>query len=508
MTRDAKAPRAEESAPSSSAHRLLLGLVLLLGAWLRIHNFDRPGLWIDEYGTWWVIASESYTGVAARAWEVQGQSPLYYLIVRGFVDLLGLASWALRLPSLLLGILVLWLGYVVTRELFRDRRLALMATAALAIHAPLIRYSQEARPYALALALSLASFALFIRVLRGSGFAGRATCALVTAGTFYAHYLFGFTLLVQAGYAMSQRTTTRRPTILTLAVATLLMAPGGLQLANLFNRRRSLDWAPDPNSLPDSLGSVAEMFIDPWPLGLAALAVVALLAFGARAWRGDPGDRPGLVLGWLLVPFAVFALVPALLDVNLIHRRYLLFSAPAARILVGALLALPRRRPFFDALPLLVFTGATIFWVLLPHHESTGTFAPRKDQHWDTAVNEMLAAYQEGDRVLLSTRFVEMDTVVAGVARESIREFVTWPLLAHLPADVTLPYTPLPYRVSPSTRPVLERILREAFGAERVWVLGAGPSVKTIARLAAEDPRITFARRDRHGSIRLILLTR
>jgi 4-amino-4-deoxy-L-arabinose transferase-like glycosyltransferase len=482
--------------------------VLLLGAGLRIYHFDRPGLWIDEYGTWWVIASEGYAGVAARAWEVQGQSPLYYLIVRGFVDLFGLASWSLRLPSLLFGILALWLGYVVTRELFRDRRLALMATAALAIHAPLIRYSQEARPYALALALSLASFALFIQVSRGSGFARRAAYALVTAATFYAHYLFGFALLVQAGYAVSQRTATRRPTILALGVAMLLMAPGGLQLANLFARRRSLDWAPDPTSVADSLGSVAQMFIDPWPLGLAALTVVALLAFGAGAWRGGPGDRPGLVLGWLLVPLAVFALVPALLDVNLIHRRYLLFSAPAARILVGALLALPRRGRLFDALPLLVFTGATIFWVLLPHHEATGTFAPRKDQHWDTAVGEMLAAYQEGDRVLLSTRFVEMDAVVAGVARESVREFVTWPLVAHLPADVTLPYTPLPYRVSPSTRPVFENTLREAFAAERVWVLGTGPSVRTIAKLAAEDPSIAFARRERYGSVRLMLLTR
>jgi 4-amino-4-deoxy-L-arabinose transferase-like glycosyltransferase len=483
-------------------------MVLLLGAWLRIHNFDRPGLWIDEYGTWWVIAAEGYAEVAARAWDVQGQSPLYYLIVRGFVDLFGLASWSLRLPSLLLGILVLWLGYVVTRELFRDRRLALMATAALAIHAPLIRYSQEARPYALALALSLASFALFIRVLRGSRFAGRAAYALVTAATFYAHYLFGFALLVQAVYAMSERATTKRPTILVLGVAALLMAPGGLQLANLFARRRLLDWAPDPTSVPDSLGSVAQVFIDPWPLGLAAMTVVALLAFGARAWRGDPSDRPGLVLGWLLVPLAVITLVLALLDVNLIHRRYLLFAAPAARILVGALLALPRRRPFLDALPLLVFTGATIIWVLLPHHESTGTFAPRKDQRWDTAAGEMLAAYRDGDRVLLSTRFVEMDAVVAGVAPEYIRDFVTWPLVAHLPADVDLPYTPLPYRLSPSTQLVLERILNEAFTAERVWVLGSGPSVRAIAKLAKEDPRITFARNDRHGSVRLMLLTR
>jgi hypothetical protein len=269
-----------------------------------------------------------------------------------------------------------------------------------------------------------------------------------------------------------------------------------------------LDWASDSSSVPDSLGSVAQAFIDPWPLGLAAITAAVLLAFGARAWRGDPGDRPGLVLGWLLVPFAVIALVPALLDVNLIKERYLLFAAPAARILVGVLLALPRRRPFLDALPLLVFTGATIFWVLLPHHESHGTFAPRKDQRWDAAVGEMLVAHREDDSVLLSTRFVEMDAVAAGVASESIREFATWPLFAHVPADVALPYTPLPYRLTPSSELMLERIAREAFSAERVWVLGGGASVKAIVKRARKDPRITVARNDRHGSVRLLLLTR
>jgi hypothetical protein len=152
--------------------------------------------------------------------------------------------------------------------------------------------------------------------------------------------------------------------------------------------------------------------------------------------------------------------------------------------------------------------GATIFWVLLPHHESNGTFADRNDQHWDRAVAEMLADRREGDAVLLSTRFVEMDAVFAGVAPDSVREFVTWPLLAHVPADVELPFTPLPYRVTPSSEPTLERVAREAFAAERVWVLGGGASVKAIVKLAKEDPHITVARNDRYGVTRLILLNR
>jgi hypothetical protein len=214
------------------------------------------------------------------------------------------------------------------------------------------------------------------------------------------------------------------------------------------------------------------------------------------------------VFAWILVPFGVIALVPALLEVHLITRRYLLFAAPAARILVAVLLALPRRSPLADTLPLLVFTAATIVWVLLPHHARTGTFAFREDQRWDTAVNEILAGYREGDRVLLASRFVEMDLVAAGKASPSTREFVAWPLEAHLPSDASLPYTPLPYSAGPENESTLEAIARDAFAAQRVWVLGAGPSVRAIAKLAAEDPRIRFVRKDRHGGIRLMLLAR
>jgi hypothetical protein len=502
MTRDEEA----HAVPGRRQHRVLLAAVLLLGAWLRLHGFDRPGLWIDEYGTWWVVAADSYAGVAARAWEIQGQSPLYYWIVRGVVDLCGLASWSLRLPSVVLGVLVPWLGYLATRALFRDRRLGLMAAAALAVHAPLIRYAQEARPYALALALSLASFGLFARVLRGSGLAGRAAYVLATAGSCYAHYLFGFALLVQAGYALCRPSPERRRALPVLGMATLLAAPGGLQLAQIFDRRHSLDWAPDPASVPNALAAVLRAFIDPWPFALAVITVVLLLAFGARTWRGDPGDRPGLVLAWLLVPLAVVLLAPAVLDVNLLERRYLLFAAPAARILVGLVLALPRRGPLADVLPLLIFTAATIFWVLLPHHAQTGTFALRKDQHWDTAVGEMLADYREGDRVLFSSGYVEMDLVVEGTARPSTQAFTAWPLMAHVPEGVALAYTSLPFSVSAATRPALDRIAEEAFAAQRVWVLGAGPSVRAIARRGSEDPRLRIVRNDRHGSVRLVLL--
>jgi len=508
MTPDADIAEARAETPARPATKLLLAAVLLVGAWLRIHGFDDPGLWIDEYGTWWVVAADGYAGVAARAWQVQGQSPLYYLIVRAFSDVLGLSSWSLRLPSLLLGILLPWLGYRVTRALLIDRRVALAAAVAVAVHAPLIRYSQEARPYALALVLSLASFLLFARVLRRGGARVYVAYALMTAGAFYAHYLFGFAIAVQAVYALRLRGAEARRALPAIGISALLMAPGGFQLANLFARRRSLDWTPDTTSLAEPVATVANAFFDPLPLGLAALCSLALLGFGARMWRPEQLARPGLLLAWLLLPFAVFALLPSLIDVDLFHPRYLLFCAPAARIAVGILVALPRGRSYLDFLPTTVLAGATFVFILLPYHADSGTFSDRKDQRWPSAVSALLEGHRPGDRVLLSTRFVEMDAVTAGVAPESIREFATWPLTAHLPDGASIPFTPLPYSLNESTRPILEDILRDASSAGRVWILGSGASVDAIQAAVATNPRFRFIRRDRHGSIRLLLMTR
>jgi hypothetical protein len=110
--------------------------------------------------------------------------------------------------------------------------------------------------------------------------------------------------------------------------------------------------------------------------------------------------------------------------------------------------------------------------------------------------------------VLLSTRFVEMDALVAGVAPAPIREFATWPLIAHLPAGSDLAFSPLPYRVDENTRPALDETLRSALAAQRAWVLGAGPSVDYIERVVARNRGLRITHRERFGSIELFAIER
>jgi uncharacterized membrane protein len=166
---------------------VLLGAVgfFALGTFLRAHDVTGHELWIDEYGTSWVIAAESWRDVWRRVLEIQGQSPLYYLVVRAFVDVLGPGPLALRLPSLVSGIALLGFCYVVALRLFADRRVAMATVAAFALDERLIFYSRDARPYALALLCATGSFFFYAKLLCDERWRTRLGWILATAAAYY-----------------------------------------------------------------------------------------------------------------------------------------------------------------------------------------------------------------------------------------------------------------------------------------------------------------------------------
>jgi len=76
-------PRLDDrSAQSPSWRRYALfggafGL-LGLGLYLRLDSLC-ASLWIDEFGTFWVVEHQ-LTTTLLRSWQFQGQSPLYYVL--------------------------------------------------------------------------------------------------------------------------------------------------------------------------------------------------------------------------------------------------------------------------------------------------------------------------------------------------------------------------------------------------------------------------------------------
>ena len=86
---------------TSSFHLMMLAAITALAALLRLWQINES-LWVDELHTSWCV-QDGLSQVVERA-AAGNQSPLYFYLAGGITRLLGESEFTLRLPSLLAGI--------------------------------------------------------------------------------------------------------------------------------------------------------------------------------------------------------------------------------------------------------------------------------------------------------------------------------------------------------------------------------------------------------------------
>jgi mannosyltransferase len=166
-------------------------LLCLLAFGLRVFRLDFQPIWFDED-----LAYQRATATLNISLASMDGSPLYYLFLRGWVELTGSSLYALRFFSALCGTLALPLIYQVTRRLL-GRKVAL-ATLTVAVFAPFyIYYSQEARTYSLTLVLMLISMHAFLRWQDTQQRRALVICTLANLVCLYTHYVAALMIVVQ-----------------------------------------------------------------------------------------------------------------------------------------------------------------------------------------------------------------------------------------------------------------------------------------------------------------------
>ena len=110
----------------------------------------------DEYGTKFPLSLRSYDDY---------KPPLYMYVTIPFVALFGLETWAVRLPSALAGILAVYGTYLLTKELFSRKDLALVASLLLALSPWHIQFSRIAFEANLGVALNIFATYCFLKGL-------------------------------------------------------------------------------------------------------------------------------------------------------------------------------------------------------------------------------------------------------------------------------------------------------------------------------------------------------
>jgi 4-amino-4-deoxy-L-arabinose transferase-like glycosyltransferase len=458
--------------PANPTAKLALFMCLCVGAFLRIHNFWLADFWLDEYSTWWVTAG-NWADVIERAIRTQGQSPFYFLVVKLFTTLLGEGFFQLRLPSVLFGVTTLFTAYKLAVEIFHDPEIATTSTAIFAVNEHQIWISQAARPYALALLLTLTSFLLCLKFARNSSGRAGIGYAITTALLIYSHFIFGFVVVVQiviVALRCGWRELLGKKWLLAWFSIAILCLPLTSQFLSLYGRRDSLNWIPH-FSQSYQASATARAFAEPWAL---LLATIALIKIGIKPTnlRDPRGREPLTVLSaWLLIPAMGLWMAATVFGVSFLEARYLLFIYPAAFYLWAWVLLRTKPADWHRFIPSSVFLIATFSFSLIPHAIESAAFRPSEKLGWKQAGRILTDAAAPNDLVVIYTGFVEADLFARTPDDDYLLSYVGWPLIAHLPREYDFSIASLPLLQNERTDAYIKSVELKAAKHDRVWVV-------------------------------------
>lgn len=175
--------------------------VLLAGAFFRLYRLGDESLWLDEIYSVLDATMRPLRELVLLP-LVKLHLPLYYLVLRYWIELFGTSEAMVRTPSALFGIAAVGAIYLVGTRLY-DRPVGVASAALLAFSKFHVYYSQEARMYSLLVLLSLLSFYGLLRVAEEASGWNVAGYLVATVLLAYTHPFSLFVILAQNVYVFT-----------------------------------------------------------------------------------------------------------------------------------------------------------------------------------------------------------------------------------------------------------------------------------------------------------------
>jgi mannosyltransferase len=299
------------------------------------------------------IARLDWYNFARILWLREGNMSLYYLFLRGWLHF-GDSEAFIRSLSAIFSVAAVPVLYFLGRTLF-GRLTATIAAALLSVNAYAVRYSHEARSYALLLLLCLFSSLYFVRGVENPSSRNRWTHILASALAIYAHFFAALLLIAQW---LSLRVPARHPASAKLRLSwrwiALFAAPVILFVAT--TGAGPVSWIRRPGAgdlwifARDLAGAKGPWLAIAYAVACAAAAILLTRKKNAmiisEEWHGR-----FLVL-WLFFPPLLILAISLVRPLFL--PRYFLFCLPA--LLLLAAFAITRfRKILVSAIVLLPF---------------------------------------------------------------------------------------------------------------------------------------------------------
>ena len=371
-----------------------LALIVAIAAALRFYLLGAKIFWFDEcVGV--EIARLDWFNFARILWRREANMSLYYLFLRFWLQF-GDTPAFIRSLSVIFALATIPSLYLLGCRLFNSRT-GIIAAVLLALNAYHIRYSQEARSYALTVLLCVLSSLFFVESLENPSRRARVSHILTSSLAVYAHFFAALLILAQyvslrflegAKIPKETRNSWRWIGLAVLPVAMFVVTTGA----------GPLSWIPAP-SLRGLWVFAIYLTGNEGPL----LVIGSLIACGAAllpVFRGKftPQSSWEIWRYWFLTLWLFF---PVLLTVAvsfarpLFLARYFVLCLPALNLLVAAGLA--RLRSLWLLTPaLLIFTVLSLRGTVSYYDHD---FDLRRD-NWADASQFLLSNARPGDAIV------------------------------------------------------------------------------------------------------------
>jgi uncharacterized membrane protein len=350
-------PRRGEPDTSRRTARLILVAVILVGLGLRLAV--TRGIWLDEAISIHQ-ARLSLHDLFRTLYFGDRQPPLHDLVLYFTIRAFGHSEFAVRLPSLIAGTLVIPVLYELGRELY-DRRTGLVAAAFAAVSPVLIWYSQEVRMYEFVALFGLLALLLQLRVIHNASMLNWAGYILATAALLWSHYFGLVVIAVQQlvfiavlVYRVRNGQPVKRLALgFAYSAVVLAMQLVPLLVFAVHQYHSTSGAAGSPSGTYDLLSFYAVLANLAWSLwGYQPDATSVLLAamwplflLGSLVLLGRGGSRQTTTLAATALALVGLLIVASLFDHSLFEVRNFLILVPLVLLLIARLVTGWIRQP-------------------------------------------------------------------------------------------------------------------------------------------------------------------
>jgi mannosyltransferase len=321
---------------------LLLGIAIAV----RVHCLGCKPFWFDECFSVEVSRMDWHNFVRVLWWREANMS-LYYALLRIWLHF-GSTEFFVRSLSVLFAAISIPVIYWLARLMF-DQKVAMIAAALLTLNDFHIRYSQEARSYALFFLLAALSSGSLVAFLRQPASRWRNAYTLASIVAVYAH-LYALLLLAahwlvlrRAGIPVDDQSPQWVASDLRRAWIAIGIAVLPLIVFVAKTGAGPIRWIRRPGIT--DVWDFWRYFAGGVPLLAAAALAVIIVRMGRRLWAKDQKWeiwRLQFLGVWLLFPIFITLLLS--LAKPVFYPRYMIFCLPALLILFAfGLASLPSR---------------------------------------------------------------------------------------------------------------------------------------------------------------------